>query len=201
MLRGTLDPLRLRFASDELIYPMRLSRLAKTAQSLGLYVLAPHRMEPRSSIGGNEPEVTYAGKVERERGARRVHRRPGDLPDGPGPELPGAGADRRRPRAARGGRGHPVPAGGVRERAADGGRCAGVAADGRRGLAVLVGAAVWRRTARRRRPVLPPPPVHAPPPSPENARPPEIGWAYDPGAVERSRPLSSPTTSSPTTKP
>ncbi|MEU9008584.1 DUF2330 domain-containing protein [Streptomyces sp. NPDC048479] len=64
VLRGTLDPLRLRFASDRLIYPMRLSRLARTAQSLGLFVLAPHRMEPRGSIGGNAPEVTYAGKVE-----------------------------------------------------------------------------------------------------------------------------------------
>jgi hypothetical protein len=67
VLRGTLDPLRLRFASDRLIYPMRLSRLAKTSQSLGLFVLAPHRMEPRGSIGGNEPEVTYAGKVEANR--------------------------------------------------------------------------------------------------------------------------------------
>ncbi|MGW0553038.1 DUF2330 domain-containing protein [Streptomyces sp. NPDC002926] len=64
VLRGTLDPLRLRFASDRLIYPMRLSRLARTAQSLGLFVLAPHRMEPRGSIGGNTPEVTYAGKVQ-----------------------------------------------------------------------------------------------------------------------------------------
>ncbi|MFI1399283.1 DUF2330 domain-containing protein [Streptomyces sp. NPDC020681] len=63
VLRGTLDPLELRFASDELVYPMRLSRRAKTAQSLGLFVLAPHRMEPVSSIGGDAPEVTYAGKA------------------------------------------------------------------------------------------------------------------------------------------
>ncbi|MEV6393699.1 DUF2330 domain-containing protein [Streptomyces sp. NPDC051907] len=63
VLRGTLDPLRLSFASDRLIYPMRLSRRAKVAQDLQLYVLAPHRMEPRGSIGGDEPEVTYAGKV------------------------------------------------------------------------------------------------------------------------------------------
>ncbi|WP_405799733.1 DUF2330 domain-containing protein [Streptomyces sp. NBC_01506] len=62
-LRGTLDPLRLSFASDRLIYPMRLSRLADQPQSLGLYVLADHRMEPRASIGGDEPEVRFAGRV------------------------------------------------------------------------------------------------------------------------------------------
>ncbi|MEW1690821.1 DUF2330 domain-containing protein [Streptomyces sp. NPDC091265] len=62
-LLGRLDPLRLRFASDELVYPMRLSRLATTPQSLGLYVLAAHRMEPRGPIGGRPPEVTYAGRI------------------------------------------------------------------------------------------------------------------------------------------
>lgn len=62
-LRGTLDPLLIRFDSDRLVYPMRLSRLAGTAQSLGLYVLAEHRMEPASAIGGNPPEVTFAGRI------------------------------------------------------------------------------------------------------------------------------------------
>ncbi|MET4926608.1 DUF2330 domain-containing protein [Streptomyces sp. PSRA5] len=65
-LRGTLDPLRLSFASDRLIYPMRLSRLADRPQSLGLYVLADHRMEPRTSIGGDEPEVRFADRVSAE---------------------------------------------------------------------------------------------------------------------------------------
>ncbi|MEU6877264.1 DUF2330 domain-containing protein [Streptomyces sp. NPDC046712] len=68
-LRGELDPLRISFASDRLIYPMRLSRLAKTHQSLGLYVLADHRMEPRDDIGGREPEVTFAGGIEETKGA------------------------------------------------------------------------------------------------------------------------------------
>lgn len=63
-LVGSLDPLRLRFASDRLVYPMRLSKLASTPQQLGLYVLAEHRMEPRSSIGGDAPEVTYAGRID-----------------------------------------------------------------------------------------------------------------------------------------
>ncbi|MET9466485.1 DUF2330 domain-containing protein [Streptomyces sp. NPDC006544] len=62
-LRGTLDPLLISFDSDRLVYPMRLSRLAKTAQSLGLYVLADHRMEPASRIGGDAPEVTFAGRI------------------------------------------------------------------------------------------------------------------------------------------
>jgi hypothetical protein len=65
-LRGELDPLRISFASERLIYPMRLSRLAKTPQSLGLYVLADHRMEPRDDIGGKAPEVTFAGAIEPE---------------------------------------------------------------------------------------------------------------------------------------
>ncbi|MFJ8078537.1 DUF2330 domain-containing protein [Streptomyces sp. NPDC096176] len=64
VLTGTLDPLRLSFTSDRLVYPMRLSRRAKTPQALGLFVLAQHRMEPRDTIGGSEPEVTFAGKVE-----------------------------------------------------------------------------------------------------------------------------------------
>ncbi|KIF06927.1 hypothetical protein PL81_04820, partial [Streptomyces sp. RSD-27] len=62
-LYGELDPLRIRFDSARLVYPMRLSRLAATPQSLGLYVLAGHRMEPVSAIGGSAPEVTFAGTV------------------------------------------------------------------------------------------------------------------------------------------
>lgn len=62
-LTGTLDPLHLTFRADEPVYPMRLSRLAETPQSLGLYVLAAHRMEPTSRIGGERPRVTYAGRV------------------------------------------------------------------------------------------------------------------------------------------
>ncbi|WP_072483700.1 DUF2330 domain-containing protein [Streptomyces atratus] len=63
-LVGTLEPLRLRFASERLVYPMRLSKLASTPQQLGLYVLAAHRMEPSGPIGGDAPEVTYAGRID-----------------------------------------------------------------------------------------------------------------------------------------
>ncbi|MGP3683833.1 DUF2330 domain-containing protein [Streptomyces sp. IBSNAI002] len=62
-LRGDLDPLKIRFDSPTPVYPMRLSRMARTPQSLGLYVLADHRMEPSSAIGGSAPEVTFAGKI------------------------------------------------------------------------------------------------------------------------------------------
>ncbi|MEV1068451.1 DUF2330 domain-containing protein [Streptomyces sp. NPDC050263] len=62
-LNGRLDPLRLTFAADTLVYPMRLSRLAATPQSLGLYILAAHRMEPASRIGGERPRVTFAGRL------------------------------------------------------------------------------------------------------------------------------------------
>ncbi|MDK0519257.1 DUF2330 domain-containing protein [Streptomyces sp. ML-6] len=63
-LTGSLEPLRLRFASDRLVYPMRLSKLAPTPQELDLYVLAAHRMEPIGPIGGDAPEVTYAGRID-----------------------------------------------------------------------------------------------------------------------------------------
>lgn len=62
-LGGTLDPLRLSFESDRLVYPMRLSRLADQPQSLGLYVLADHRMEPRDAIGGDAPQMRFAGRI------------------------------------------------------------------------------------------------------------------------------------------
>ncbi|MFE4615070.1 DUF2330 domain-containing protein [Streptomyces sp. NPDC056747] len=69
VLSGELTPLRIAFASPELVYPMRLSRLAKNAQTLGLHILADHRMEPRSPIGGDRPEVTFAGRIDAPEGA------------------------------------------------------------------------------------------------------------------------------------
>ncbi|WP_260848842.1 DUF2330 domain-containing protein [Streptomyces sp. SLBN-118] len=166
VLRGTLDPLRLRFASEKLIYPMRLSRLAKTAQSLGLYVLAPHRMEPRSSIGGMRPEVTYAGKIEPNgplagfTGGRETFLtaldqsfpEPGRIDDDH--ELRAAGADTPFRRVVY--EDELLVAGGVPVWLLTVGG----------GLVVLVAAWVWRATARRRRPVVVPPPVYVPPPLP-----------------------------------
>ncbi|MET9448558.1 DUF2330 domain-containing protein [Streptomyces cinerochromogenes] len=62
-LHGALDPLHLTFAADRPVYPMRLSRLAGGPQWLALYVLAAHRMETRSAIGGPRPHVLFAGRV------------------------------------------------------------------------------------------------------------------------------------------
>ncbi|MFI6468891.1 DUF2330 domain-containing protein [Streptomyces sp. NPDC050516] len=68
-LGGPLDPLSLTFTSDHLVYPMRLSRLAKTPQTLNLYVLAAHRMETASPIGGATPETLFAGRIEHPSGS------------------------------------------------------------------------------------------------------------------------------------
>lgn len=66
-LGGDLDPLKLTFASDKLVYPMRLSQRAKTAQLLRLFVFAPHRVEPVAGIGGGGSlETLYAGKPDPE---------------------------------------------------------------------------------------------------------------------------------------
>jgi Uncharacterized protein conserved in bacteria (DUF2330) len=60
-LTGTLDPLSLTFATPTLVYPIRLSRLATTAQFVHLYLLAPHRVR---LTGSNLPmSVTYAGHI------------------------------------------------------------------------------------------------------------------------------------------
>ncbi|MFI8516766.1 DUF2330 domain-containing protein [Streptomyces sp. NPDC085481] len=67
-LRGALDPLRITFRNDSPVYPMRLSRLAKTPQALDLYILSDHRMEPRDAIGGDRPTVTFAGAIDRPEG-------------------------------------------------------------------------------------------------------------------------------------
>ncbi|WP_123029445.1 DUF2330 domain-containing protein [Mycolicibacterium stellerae] len=64
-LTGDLQPLRLSFASDRVIYPMRLSRSASTPQTVDLYVLAEHRMDPTSlPVTGNAPTLEFAGRIE-----------------------------------------------------------------------------------------------------------------------------------------
>lgn len=64
-LSGNLQPLRLSFASDTAVYPMRLSRSATAPQRVDLYVLADHRMDPRAvPVPGNAPTLQYAGRVD-----------------------------------------------------------------------------------------------------------------------------------------
>ena len=61
-LSGELDPLRIAFPASAPVYPIRLSRLAKTPQSVHLYVLAPHRVQV-SGLSGAGLATTYAGRV------------------------------------------------------------------------------------------------------------------------------------------
>lgn len=66
-LGGELDPLHLTFASDRLVYPMRLSQRATNAQTLNLFVFAPHRMEAAADIGGGgTTKLLYAGPADPE---------------------------------------------------------------------------------------------------------------------------------------
>ncbi|MEU1370546.1 DUF2330 domain-containing protein [Streptomyces sp. NPDC005803] len=169
-LSGTLDPLRLRFASDRPVYPMRLSRLAATPQSLGLYVLAAHRMEPRGAIGGRPPEVTYAGRVD---ARREQHAYPALVALTGGEPVFVTAIDQSFPRPELIDGDHEL-----RAAAADtpyrttyhrdelltvGGVPAWVLAS-LGGAAVVVAALLLVLRARGRRPVTPPPPVFAPPP-------------------------------------
>lgn len=57
-----LPPMRISFATDEPVYPMRLSAAAERSQPLRLYVLADHRMDVTDPTpGDSEPDLTFAG--------------------------------------------------------------------------------------------------------------------------------------------
>jgi hypothetical protein len=59
-LDGLLPPIRLSFATNTFVYPMRLSGLAKNPQALRLYVLADHRIDAT----GPSLELYFAGRDE-----------------------------------------------------------------------------------------------------------------------------------------
>jgi hypothetical protein len=59
-LGGILPPIRLSFATNTYVYPMRLSGLATTPQALRLYVLADHRIDAT----GLPLELYFAGRDE-----------------------------------------------------------------------------------------------------------------------------------------
>ncbi|NEA30362.1 DUF2330 domain-containing protein [Streptomyces sp. SID13031] len=63
-MTGSTPPLRLRFASPRIVYPMRLSKGATTAQTVTVYVAAPYRVDV-SKLPDPEvkPELLYAGRV------------------------------------------------------------------------------------------------------------------------------------------
>ncbi|MFX4295082.1 DUF2330 domain-containing protein [Streptomyces bohaiensis] len=80
VLSGPLEPLRLTFATERPVYPMRLSRLADTQQVLRLFVLADHRTATAGTIGGDPVDVVFAGRLT-----------PDALPEGPLRQLVGDG--------------------------------------------------------------------------------------------------------------
>ena len=63
-LSGQLDPVRLDFTSDQLVYPMRMSAVAKDIQHVVVYTLSTHRMQ-RSDADASEQDVTvdYVGSI------------------------------------------------------------------------------------------------------------------------------------------
>jgi hypothetical protein len=72
-LGGQLQPLRLRFASDEVVYPMRLSKAAEREQAVQLYVLADHRMDPKTVPSQTyDPDLRYAGPVSEDDAGRAL---------------------------------------------------------------------------------------------------------------------------------
>lgn len=61
---GATPPLRLSFTSDEIVYPMRMSRGATTSQTVNVYVAAPYKVVPQASPDPQvTPKLTFAGKV------------------------------------------------------------------------------------------------------------------------------------------
>ena len=65
-LAGPLQPLRLSFDTDTVVYPMRLSRSATMSQYIDLYVLAKHRMDPSTLPGpADKPTLEFAGWIDR----------------------------------------------------------------------------------------------------------------------------------------
>ncbi|HEY3556595.1 MAG TPA: DUF2330 domain-containing protein [Kribbella sp.] len=66
-LSGATPPLRLTFASQRIVYPMRLSKGATTAQTVTVYVAAEHRVDATTvPYDGVKPELLFAGRVEDE---------------------------------------------------------------------------------------------------------------------------------------
>lgn len=57
-LDGGLDPLRFRFESDELVYPLELSRAAVTPQTVRLFVFDDHRQRV-SFEGAGTPSASF----------------------------------------------------------------------------------------------------------------------------------------------
>ena len=63
-MSGATPPLRLSFASQRIVYPMRLSKGASTAQTVTVYVAAPYRVDASTLPDADvKPELLYAGRL------------------------------------------------------------------------------------------------------------------------------------------
>jgi hypothetical protein len=64
-LQGDLPPIAMTFASDQAVYPMRMSAAAVESQHPTVYVLAQHRMERTDLVaqGSTRPDLSFAGNV------------------------------------------------------------------------------------------------------------------------------------------
>ena len=64
-LAGDLPPISMSFASDEAVYPMRMSSAAEETQQPVVYVLADHRMQRTDAVasGSTRPDIAFAGRV------------------------------------------------------------------------------------------------------------------------------------------
>jgi hypothetical protein len=66
-MSGATPPLRLTFASDRIVYPMRLSKGATTEQTVTVYVAAEHRVDATKLPDPDvTPELLYAGRADDE---------------------------------------------------------------------------------------------------------------------------------------
>lgn len=63
-LAGDLPPIRMRFASDSVVYPMRMSQAASVGATITTYVISDHRMERTDPTREQAPVTTFfAGPV------------------------------------------------------------------------------------------------------------------------------------------
>lgn len=78
-LNGPLAPVSLTFASDDLIYPMRMSAQAKSPQTVVIYTLGEHRMQRVDpDLATQYVEIDYAGTISGRSGDATLPEESGD---------------------------------------------------------------------------------------------------------------------------
>ncbi|MCB0923999.1 MAG: DUF2330 domain-containing protein [Mycobacterium sp.] len=63
-LSGQLDPVRMDFAAEAMVYPMRMSAAARDPQRVVIYTLAPHRMQrDDADVARQDVTLDFAGAL------------------------------------------------------------------------------------------------------------------------------------------